>query len=142
MRLSFKTSKKIKANYQLTHNIILDYLKESEYYRVVDNQNVLVTFVEDEFKDRPASRSDYYTKVNSGKFVLVPDDENTDLNLYYSVSIFWEFIILSITLALAICIDITAIILTIVFLINFGIKIFYINFSLLDSIFDEQLENS
>ncbi|MDQ0966794.1 hypothetical protein QFZ20_002197 [Flavobacterium sp. W4I14] len=139
MKLGFKTGKKVKLNSKLSHDIILKYLKISEY-RVIEDQGTFLVFIESEFKERPASRSDYYTKVNSGKFVFEPENENTGVVLHYNISIFWEFIVLSITLAFAICVDIMAIMLTIVFLINFLVKMYYINFVLLNDIFDEQVE--
>jgi hypothetical protein len=119
--------KQIQTN--LKPAILLDnittYLIKSRY-RITEKTDNVILFVNDFYSPKPASQSDYYTKVDEGKIELIIDNENITINFKGRIPIYRESVFIAIFSCVAITVSYYAILILIVFGINFLIKINYL----------------
>lgn len=135
MKLNFTIQKKTNLDKETVLNKIVLFLKDSNY-KLIDRNDTMVTFDVDPYGRKAASKSDYYTKVDDGKFELNMIKQETTLSLDYRISILKEFIILSLMLFIGVVVDYKVFFLSVAFIINFLCKIYYLNTHFLNNVLD------
>lgn len=131
--LNLKTNLKVKTSKEVLYTKIIAYLKEFGYKITEANEN-MVAFSDDEFREKPATRSDYYTRIAEGKIALATDGDEITLHFFYKIAVFWELLILSVITVLSFSMDYAIIIIGTLVLINFICKLVYLKFSLIEDI--------
>ncbi|PWG78232.1 hypothetical protein DDR33_23255 [Pararcticibacter amylolyticus] len=135
-KLSFKIQKLVHHAPEAIIEKITAYLTKSGY-KIVERTETSLVFNEDVYSNRTSARSDYYTRVEDGKFEIVPSGSGIVVNLVYRVSIMRELIFLLIILIVGITVDYKALLLSALFVVNFIYKIRYLNNNIIDEILNE-----
>jgi predicted nucleic acid-binding protein len=136
MKLYFRIEKKVKLDSLFILSQIKSYLSEKEY-RVIAEDVSIVKFDDKIGIDRKKaiSKSDYYTRVDEGKFEIVLNKDGINsLILIYRISILPEFLLLGGISLAGTFIDNHAFFLSIAFSLNLFAKIFYLYNNLWDNV--------
>ncbi|QRY60416.1 hypothetical protein [Sphingobacterium siyangense] len=136
MNFEYKIKRTVNITLIELENQIHKYLKNN-CYKISENGNGYICFVEDELSNRRRSRSDFHTRIGGGKFIFQEQaNGNIDIELNYLTSINYYLFLVGITLVFGIYTRniIMPIIFSIVLATPILFRIFYLNEHVFDKI--------
>jgi len=135
MRIRFNIKKEIPVEPYVLENKINDYLKNN-YYRVTERGDGFIYFTDDEFSNRKGSRSDYYSRINEGKFEFQSTSQGTIVKLTYFVPVLQEIIVIILFETIAIYAHSFLVVIPILIILNRVYIVYYLN----EHVFKELME--
>jgi hypothetical protein len=124
------TSENLKAK-------VRKYLEQNNY-RVINETEQSIIFVDDEFSNRNTSKSDYYRRIDDGKLDIKKTDSGTEIELICLVSMTYELIVTVGLAAASIFIEPIFFVLSVIITLHFALKIYLLKSNIVRDIMETQ----